>query len=147
MKKLIFALMLAGLTAGPALAQDLPGVYVECPEKSEANCAAADAAFRDEFPTGQTGPYLLIRGDGGGYLAPDDRSTIDFQWEATGDNSYTLRMRDQKKSRSTMVLNGQVLREAKTGRIYYRSISDAEWNPKPMPFKQKQKQDKAREKK
>lgn len=143
MKKMVLsamALALMSLTGGAAQAQELAGVYVECPDKDEAACAAADAVFREEFPTGQPGPYILIRKDGGGYLAPDDRSTVDLKWELAGDNTYTFRIKDQAKTKYTMALNDQHLRNVKTGAVYYRSLSDSDWNQEPVPFKQKQKQ-------
>jgi len=142
MKKITLVLAFVLLSPLAAQAQDLAGVYAHCPRKDPGNCPEQVAAFREEFPIGQPGPFILLRKDGGGYMAPDDKRTISFTWEAEG-GELQLFLQDQKKSKTRYAVQGPVLTELKSGEIYHLSLSDQELNPEPEAFKktwQRQKQ-------
>lgn len=132
---LILILLSAPAWAGPA---EIAGVYVRCP-KDQAACPQAAEEFRRLFPNNQNAPFMMIRKDGRGYLAPDDRLTIDFTWQLQGDDLILLKMNDQKKTKAEYRLVGQQLVNAKSRESYLLSVPDAEWNPEPVPFKQKSK--------
>lgn len=140
MKKLLFCFVLI-LLAAPAWAgpEEIAGVYVKCPSKNTAACPQLAEEFGRLFPNNQKSPFLMIRKDGRGYLAPDDQLTVDFTWHFQGDNLIALKMRDQKKSKAEYQVVGKQLVNAKTGETYLLSLTDAEWNPEPQPFKKKSK--------
>ncbi len=134
MKKIVLAMIFVLLTPLAAQAQNLAGVYALCPKKDQANCPVLAAAFYEECPIGQPGPFLLIRSDGGGYLAPDDRRTDSFDWELR-DGALQLAVKDSKKSKLRFQVQGPLLIEEKSGDIYHLSLSDRELNPEPEAFK------------
>lgn len=134
----LFALFLlsAPAWAGPA---EIAGVYVKCPAKDPAACPQLAAEFRRLFPNGQNSPFMMIRKDGRGYVAPDDRLTVDFTWQFQGDDLILLKLDDQKKTRAEYRIVGQQLVNPKTNETYLMSVTDSEWNTEPVPFKQKSK--------
>lgn len=137
MKKTVL-LTLVLLAAVPAVswAQSIPGVYVLCPKNKPENCVPAEQAFRAAFPHDQTGPYLLIRGDGGGYMAPNDRITMDFTWNHLGDDSILLMMNDSKKSKVKYQIQGGLLKNLSTRELYILSLRDEDWNKPNIPDSQ-----------
>lgn len=140
MKKLLplFALILLSTPAwtGPA---EIAGVYVKCPAKDAAACPQLSEDFSRLFPNSQNSPFMMIRKDGRGYLAPDERLTIDFTWQLQGDDLIVLKLNDQKKSKAEYRVIGKQLVNAKTNETYLMSVADSDWNIEPVPFKQKSK--------
>jgi len=140
MKKLLplLALILFSTPAwaGPA---EIAGVYVKCPARDAAACSQVADEFRRLFPNSQNSPFLMIRKDGRGYLAPDDRLTIDFTWQLQGDDLIVLKMDDQKKTKAEYRVVGQQLINPKTNETFLMSVADADWNTEPVPFRQKSK--------
>lgn len=134
----LFALILLATPAwsGPA---EIAGVYVKCPAKDAAACPQLSDEFRRLFPNSQNSPFMMIRKDGRGYVAPDDLLTIDFTWQLQGDDLILLKMDDQKKTRAEYRIIGKQLVNAKTNETYLMSVADSEWNTEPVPFKQKSK--------
>lgn len=140
MKKFLFCFVLILLAvpawAGPA---EIAGIYVKCPSKDAAACSQVADEFGRLFPNNQKSPFLMIRTDGRGYLAPDDQLTIDFTWQFQGNDLIALKIQDQKKSKAEYRIVGKQLVNAKNGETYLLSLTDAEWNPEPQPFKKKSK--------
>lgn len=140
MKKL--ATIILGLMAvlpSAALTQEheLEGIYVKCPKNNLENCPAAAAEFKASFPGGQVGPYLMIRKDGGGYIAPNDKITTDFTWQFLGDNAILLKMDDARKSYVKYQTDGELLVNIDSKDIFVQSIPDSEWNKAPVKAEKK----------
>ena len=142
MKKLATIILGVGLMAALsplALAQqhELEGIYVQCPKNSLENCPGAAAEFKAAFPGDQIGPYLMIRKDGGGYLAPNEKVTTDFTWQLLGDNAILLKMDDAKRSHVKYQTDGDLLVNIDSKDIFVQSIPDSEWNKAPVKAKKK----------
>ncbi|MDR0882012.1 MAG: hypothetical protein LBP55_05665 [Candidatus Adiutrix sp.] len=140
MKNIIATLLFLSLS-WPALAPaaELAGIYVQCPPKDEEVCPQTAQEFRRLFPHGQTSPYLMLRKDGQGYLAPDDQATVKFTWEALTGDTLLFTISGQKKTREEYQVSGGRLVNAKTGASYLLTLTDAEWNEEPVPYKEKKK--------
>lgn len=141
MKKLFLFWPVLILFSGPAWADqaDLAGVYVKCPPKNEAGCPEISEKFRRLFPNSHSAPFMIIRKDGKGYLAPDERRTINFTWELQVPDLIVLKMSEQGKKKVEYRISGPRLVNEKNRETYLMSLSDAEWNPEPQPFKIKAK--------
>lgn len=142
MRVLLLAIVLVLTAPMKAQADDddgLAGIYVQCPRKNEARCDQARDDFRLVFPNGQPHPYFMIRKDGGGYLAPDDRMTVDFTIEEKTPELLIFRMDDKARSKMELRRRNAVWRDHKSGQIYFKVIEDEEWNVPPEPFKNKRK--------
>ncbi|MDL2260500.1 hypothetical protein LJB99_06485, partial [Deltaproteobacteria bacterium OttesenSCG-928-K17] len=113
----------------------LAGIYVECPRKNPERCPAARDEFREIFPNGQPHPYFMIRKDGRGYLAANERFTTNFTVQSHNPDHIVIRLDDQKKTIMNLKRNGEIWRNPKGGEIYVLTVTDAEWNPDPQPFK------------
>lgn len=111
------------------------GIYVECPRKNPERCPQAQDEFRDIFPNGQPHPYFMIRSDGGGYLATDEKFTTNLTLSSHSPDNMVLKLDDQKKTSIELRRNGEIWRNPKNGQIYILTITDEEWNPAPQPFK------------
>ena len=113
---------------------NVAGVYVNCPKNREETCGEANAEFRAAFPQDQTAPYIMIRKDGRGYVAPDHKRTFDFVWQFLGDNALLIIMEDSKHRKIEYRTEGRYLRNVSTGELFYLSLTDAEWNVEPEPY-------------
>lgn len=147
--RVFFIIIILALFAPTALAQppqgsqpvvdELAGIYVQCPRKNEDKCHQAREDFRMVFPNGQPHPYLMIREGGVGYLAPDDKLTIDFVIEEKQADVMILKMSDRNKKKLELRRRGDIWRDKSSGELYIKAIEDADWNVPPEPFKNKQK--------
>ena len=113
---------------------NVAGVYVNCPKNKEENCGQASEEFKIAFPVDQTAPYVLIRKDGRGFLAPDEKRTIAFTWQFLGDNALLIIMEDARHQKVEYRAEGRYLRNMTTGDLFYMSLTDAEWNVTPEPY-------------
>lgn len=145
--KILLSCALLLLIAVPAWAgpEEIAGVYVKCPAKDPAACPQVADTFRRLFPNGQNAPFMLIRKDGRGYLAPDENRSTDFAWQFQPEGqNILLRLSDQKKTKAEFRREGPQLVNVKTGETYLLTIGDADWNPTPVPFKQINQKNKSR---
>lgn len=141
MKKLFLFWPVFILFAVPVWADqaEIAGVYVKCPPKDETGCTQVSDDFRRRFPNNHNAPFMLIRKDGRGYLAPDERLSTDFTWQFQNPDLIILKMNDKSKSKVEYQIIGPRLVSDKHKETYLLSISDAEWNPEPQLFKNKAK--------
>ncbi|MDR2947195.1 MAG: hypothetical protein LBV79_10685 [Candidatus Adiutrix sp.] len=117
---------------------NVAGIYVNCPDNDEAACGQAAEDFKLMFPKDQTAPYVMLRKDGRGYLAPDSKRTISFSWQFLGDNAILFLMEDARRRKVEYRTEGRYLRNMVTGDLFYMSLTDDEWNVEPEPFSQLQ---------
>lgn len=142
MRALLLAVVLvlaASVNTSQADEDGLAGVYVQCPRKNEARCDEARDDFRMVFPNGQPYPYFMIKKGGDGYMAPDDRVTVNFTIVEQNPEVLLFRMNDKAKSKMELRKINAVWRDRQSGHIYVKAIEDEEWNIPPQPYKQKRK--------
>lgn len=115
---------------------EFAGIYVNCPRNQEETCAEASDYFRSQFPDDQTGPYIMIRKDGQGYVAPDNERSLSFTWEKSGPDTLIITMEaaNLRHKKSEYQVNGRYLHNLDSGDLFYLSLTDAEWNIEPEPF-------------
>ncbi|MDR1044632.1 MAG: hypothetical protein LBP33_05870 [Candidatus Adiutrix sp.] len=112
------------------------GLYALCTQKNLAECPDLVAAFHEQFPIGQPGPYLMLKNSGGGYLAPDDRYTVDVAWELQSADGLLLSIKDSRKSKVELRKIGSQLVNTKNGDVYQLVKTEKELNPEAKPFRQ-----------
>lgn len=110
---------------------NVAGVYVNCPKNKEENCGAASEEFRAFFPHDQTAPYLMIRKDGRGYVAPNNKRTVDFTWRFIGGDAVLIDLEGSQSRTVEYRAVGRHLRNMVTGELFYMSLTDDEWNVPP----------------
>lgn len=118
---------------------ELEGIYAQCPRNNPELCAEAAARFGKLFPHDQAGPYLMLRKDGGGYLAPNDNVTKDFKWVRSGEAEISLDFDDRKRTRRRFSWDGLYLKEIRGRALYIQSLSDSQWRQSSAEEKEKKK--------